>query len=138
MNTEKDDFVYAHGKYWDYDAPTLKLTLYDRMLEIGLGRSKQKGSFNKFVAPDKVDLTKPGVTVTEFDPPLEVNLGDRLEFMARIDYTDDYRDPRKGIRNILYYDRQTASSSSEPSFDVITNDLQVYIPMLEKAHWFST
>ena len=133
MNTEKDDFVYAHGKYWDYDAPTLKLTLYDRMLEIGLGRSKQKGSFNKFVAPDKVDLTKPGVTVTEFDPPLEVNLGDRLEFMARIDYTDDYRDPRKGIRNILYYDRQTASSSSEPSFDVITNDLQVYIPMLEKS-----
>ena len=39
MNTEKDDFVYAHGKYWDYDAPTLKLTLYDRMLEIGLGLS---------------------------------------------------------------------------------------------------
>ena len=102
------------------------------MLELGLGRSKQKGSFEKFVAPDD-DLTKQGVTVTEFDPPLEVNLGDRLEFMARIDYTDDYRDPRKGIRNILYLDKQTASSSSEPSFDVITNDLQVYIPFLEKS-----
>jgi outer membrane protein assembly factor BamA len=133
MDTEKDDFVYALGKYWEYDAPTFKLTLYDRMLELGLGRSKQKGSFEKFVAPDDDDLTKQGVTVTEFDPPLEVNLGDRLEFMARIDYTDDYRDPRKGIRNILYLDRQTASSSSEPSFDVITNDLQIYIPFLEKS-----
>ena len=62
-----------------------------------------------------------------------MNFGDKLEFTARIDYTDDYRDPRKGIRNILYLDRQTSSSSSDPSFDVITNDLQVYIPVLEKS-----
>ena len=133
MNTEKNDFVYALGNYWEYDAPTFKLTLYDRMLELGLGRSKQKGRFEKFVAPDDDDLTKQGVTVTEFDPALEVNFGDKLEFTARIDYTDDYRDPRKGIRNILYLDRQTSSSNSEPTFDVITNDLQFYIPFLEKS-----
>ena len=133
MNTEKNDFVYALGNYWEYDAPTLKLTLYDRMLELGLGRSKQKGRFEKFVAPDSDDLTKQGDTITEFDPALEVNFGEKIEFSARIDYTDDYRDPRKGVRNILYLDRQTASSSSEPSFDVITNDLQFYIPFLEKS-----
>ena len=133
MNTEKNDFVYALGNYWEYDAPTFKLTLYDRMLELGLGRSKQKGRFEKFVAPDSDDLTKQGDTITEFDPALEVNFGEKLEFSARIDYTDDYRDPRKGVRNILYLDRQTASSSSEPSFDVITNDLQLYIPFLEKS-----
>tara|TARA_Y100000748_G_scaffold141100_1_gene118354 strand:+ start:78 stop:1358 length:1281 start_codon:yes stop_codon:yes gene_type:complete len=133
MNTEKNDFVYALGNYWEYDAPTFKLTLYDRMLELGLGRSKQKGRFEKFVAPDTDDLTKQGDTITEFDPALEVNFGEKLEFSARIDYTDDYRDPRKGVRNILYLDRQTASSSSEPSFDVITNDLQFYIPFLEKS-----
>ena len=132
MNTEKNDFVYALGNYWEYDAPTFKLTLYDRMLELGLGRSKQKGRFEKFVAPDSDDLTKQGDTITEFDPALEVNFGEKLEFSARIDFTDDYRDPRKGVRNILYLDRQTASSSSEPSFDVITNDLQFYIPFLEK------
>ena len=133
MNTEKNDFVYALGNYWEYDAPTFKLTLYDRMLELGLGRSKQKGRFEKFVAPDSDDLTKQGDTITEFDPALEVNFGEKLEFSARIDFTDDYRDPRKGVRNILYLDRQTASSSSEPSFDVITNDLQFYIPFLEKS-----
>ena len=133
MNTEKNDFVYALGNYWEYDAPTFKLTLYERMLELGLGRSKQKGRFEKFVAPDSDDLTKQGDTITEFDPALEVNFGEKLEFSARIDYTDDYRDPRKGVRNILYLDRQTASSSSEPSFDVITNDLQFYIPFLEKS-----
>ena len=133
MNTEKNDFVYALGNYWEYDAPTFKLTLYDRMLELGLGRSKQKGRFEKFVAPDDDDLTKQGETRVTFDPAREVNFGDKLEFTARIDYTDDYRDPRKGIRNILYLDRQTASSSSEPSFDVITNDLQFYIPFLEKS-----
>ena len=133
MNTEKNDFVYALGNYWEYDAPTFKLTLYDRMLELGLGRSKQKGRFEKFVAPDSDDLTKQGDTITEFDPALEVNFGEKLEFSARIDYTDDYRDPRKGVRNILYLDRQTASSSSEPSFDNITNDLQFYIPFLEKS-----
>ena len=133
MNTEKNDFVYALGNYWEYDAPTFKLTLYDRMLELGLGRSKQKGRFEKFVAPDSDDLTKQGDTITKFDPALEVNFGEKLEFSARIDFTDDYRDPRKGVRNILYLDRQTASSSSEPSFDVITNDLQFYIPFLEKS-----
>jgi len=133
MITEKNDFVYALGNYWEYDAPTFKLTLYDRMLELGLGRSKQKGRFEKFVAPDGDDLTKQGDTITEFNPALEVNFGEKLEFSARIDYTDDYRDPRKGVRNILYLDRQTASSSSEPSFDVITNDLQFYIPFLEKS-----
>ena len=133
MNTEKNDFVYALGNYWEYDAPTFKLTLYDRMLELGLGRSKQKGRFEKFVAPASDDLTKQGDTITKFDPALEVNFGEKLEFSARIDYTDDYRDPRKGVRNILYLDRQTASSSSEPSFDVITNDLQFYIPFLEKS-----
>ncbi|GIT09507.1 MAG: hypothetical protein CM1200mP30_31370 [Pseudomonadota bacterium] len=96
MNTEKDDFVYALGNYWEYDAPTFKLTLFDRMLELGFGRSKQKGRFEKFIAPDDDDLTKQGVTVTEFDPPLEVNFGDKLEFTQNRLY-GDYRDPRKGF-----------------------------------------
>ena len=39
----------------------------------------------------------------------------------------------KEIRNSLFIDRQTATSSSEPSFDVVTNDLQIYIPVLEKS-----
>ena len=56
MDTEKNDFVYAFGKYWEYDAPTFKLTLYNRMLELGLGKSKQKGSFDKFVYPGTTNL----------------------------------------------------------------------------------
>ena len=133
MDTEKNDFKYAIGNYWDFDAPTFKLTFYDRMLEFGLGLNKQKGKFEKFVAPDEDDPTKQGETVATFDPPLEQTISDKIEFSTRIDYTDDYKDPRKGIRNIFYYDVQNASKDSEPSFDVVTNDLQIYVPVLEKS-----
>ena len=133
MDTEKNDFKYAIGNYWDFDAPTFKLTFYDRMLEFGLGLNKQKGKFEKFVAPDEDDPTKQGETVATFDPPLEQTISDKIEFSARIDYTDDYKDPRKGIRNIFYYDIQNASKDSDPSFDVVTNDLQIYVPVLEKS-----
>ena len=133
MDTEKNDFKYAIGNYWDFDAPTFKLTFYDRMLEFGLGLNKQKGKFEKFVAPDEDDPTKQGETVATFDPPLEQTISDKVEFSTRIDYTDDYKDPRKGIRNIFYYDIQNASKDSDPSFDVVTNDLQIYVPVLEMS-----
>ncbi len=56
------------------------------------------------MAPDPEDSTKQGETVAIYNPPLEQTLSDKIEFSARIDYTDDYKDPRKGIRNIFYYD----------------------------------
>ena len=133
MNTSKNDFMYGIGNSWDLNAPTLKLTFMDRMLEIGLGINKQSGTFQKFVNPDESDPTKQGETVATFDPGLEINIANKIEFSTRIDFTDDYKDPRKGIRNSLFIDRQTATSSSEPSFDVVTNDLQIYIPVLEKS-----
>jgi len=133
MNTSKYDFKYGIGNSWDLDSPTLKLIFMDRMLEIGLGFNKQSGKFQKFVAPDENDPTKQGETVATFDPGLEINIANKIEFNTRIDYTDDYRDPRKGIRNSLFLDRQTATISSEPSFDVVTNDLQIYFPVLEKS-----
>ena len=133
MNTSKNDFKYGIGNSWDLNAPTLKLTFMDRMLEIGLGINKQSGTFQKFVNPDESDPTKQGETVAIFDPGLEINIANKIEFSTRIDFTDDYKDPRRGIRNSLFIDRQTAKTSSEPSFDVVTNDLQIYIPVLEKS-----
>ena len=133
MDSEKNDFYYGIGSYWDFNAPTFKLTFYDRMLEIGLGLNQQKGKFDKLVEPDPDDPTKQGDTVVSYDPPLEQTLSDKIEFSVRLDYTDDYKDPRKGIRNIFYYDVQNASKDSEPSFDVVTNDLQIYVPVLEKS-----
>ena len=133
MDSEKNDFYYGIGSYWDFNAPTLKLTFYDRMLEFGLGLNQQKGRFDKIVSPDPDDPTKQGETVATYDPPREQTLSDKIEFSVRIDYTDDYKDPRKGIRNIFYYDVQNASKDSDPSFDVVTNDLQIYIPVLEKS-----
>ena len=133
MNTLKNDFQYGIGNSYDLNAPTLKLTFIDRMLEIGIGINKQSGTFQKFVNPDENDPTKQGETVATFDPGLEINIANKIEFSIRIDFTDDYKDPRKGIRNSLFIDRQTAKISSEPSFDVVTNDLQIYIPVLEKS-----
>jgi len=133
MNTSKNDFKYGIGNSWDLNSPTLKLIFMDRMLEIGLGFNKQSGKFQKFVAPDENDPTKQGETVASFEPGLEINIANKIEFSTRLDYTDDYRDPRKGIRNSLFLDRQTATTTSEPSFDVVTNDLQIYIPVLEKS-----
>jgi len=133
MNTSKYDFKYGIGNSWDLDAPTIRLTFLKKMLEIGLGYNKQSGTFQKFVSPDSDDPTKQGETVAKFDPGLEINIANKIEFSTKLDYTDDYKDPRKGIRNTLFLDRQTASASSEPSFDVITNDLQIYFPVLEKS-----
>ena len=133
MDTSKYDFKYGIGNSWDLDAPTIKLTFFEKMLEIGLGYNKQSGTFQKFVSPDSEDHTKQGETVATFDPGLEINISNKVELSAKIDYTDDYKDPRKGIRNTLFFDRQSATIDSEPSFDVITNDLQVYFPILEKS-----
>ena len=133
MNTKKEDFYYGVGKFWDWNNPELKLTFDERKYEFGLGTSKQVGRFNKFVAPDPDDTSKQGTTITEFDSPYERVLADQIQFSATIDYTDDYRDPRIGIRYQLFFDKQSASSISEPSFDVITNELQYYVPLLKKS-----
>jgi len=133
MDTSKYDFKYGIGNSWDLDAPTIRLTFLEKMLEIGLGYNKQSGTFQKFVSPDSDDPTKQGETVATFDPGLEINIANKIEFSAKLDYTDDYKDPRKGIRNTLFLDRQTATTNSEPSFDVVTNDLQIYFPVLEKS-----
>ena len=103
------------------------------MFEIGLGYNRQSGTFQKFISPDTDAPTKQGETVATFDPGLEINIANKIELSAKIDYTDDYKDPRKGIRNTLFLDRQSATIDSEPSFDVITNDLQIYFPVLEKS-----
>lgn len=133
MDTSKYDFKYGIGNSWDLDAPTIKLTFFDKIFEMGLGYNKQSGTFQKFVSPDDDDPTKQGETVSTFDPGLKINIANKIELSAKLDYTDDYKDPRKGIRNTLFLDRQTATTNSEPSFDVVTNDLQIYFPVLEKS-----
>ena len=48
-----------------------------------------------------------------------------------LDLTDDYMDPHKGIAFNVHYQKQPKIKANDPSFYVLSNNMSLYMPMLE-------
>jgi len=121
MDTQKDDFTIVELNSLRFTGPELKLTLYDRRLDFTFGMEKQKGK--------TVGLRDSnGNLIVQLNPPL-VSETETVFYGVQIDLTDDFQDPRKGIRIHLQNRSTPASDPDDAEFDVTNYNATFYIPV---------
>lgn len=122
MNTKKDDYVLGdfqnyNGKYAD-----LTLSLFERRLELHYVKNSQSGEVAGLRDVD-------GNVLVTFDPPSKFE-GESKGVAMQVDYTDDFFDPREGVRFAMGRNLPDGrNSSAEPEFYVLDIMLNGYIPM---------
>ncbi|MCZ6556664.1 MAG: hypothetical protein O7A69_02675, partial [SAR324 cluster bacterium] len=121
MDTQKNDFNIVELSSLQFTAPELTLTFFDRRLDFTVGLEKQKG---KTVALRDSN----GNLIVQLAEPL-VSETESTFYGVQIDLTDDFQDPRKGIRLHLQNRSTPAADPDEAEFDVTNFNATFYIPV---------
>ena len=124
MDTDKNDYSLLDISTYKNQQFGLDLTFYDRRLTFTVNRSIAKGELDTIRDPD-------GVVITEFTNPYTFS-SYQTTWAVQLDLTDDYQDPRDGIRLNLRFQDEPADSSDDPDFYVTELDASWYLPM--RAH----
>ncbi|MDH5561409.1 MAG: hypothetical protein OEY59_11220 [Deltaproteobacteria bacterium] len=125
MNTLKDDYYLVEvDKVQSYQAQ-LRLSLFDRKFEAFARQWKQKVRIVNV-------LDAEGNSITGFSQEAEMQAGN-AGFV--VDYTDDWQDPRKGVRAWITRSESPPESNLSPDFYVMDVNLGFYIPMGQNSTW---
>lgn len=124
MNTSSNDYILADLDRNDFYGARLTYTLFDRRLEFyGLiYRNK-----SKLAAIRDRDGT---LIQSAIDSTLSES--ENITYGLRLDLTDDYVDPRRGVRLESNLWHSPPSSSDKPDFDIIELNLSGYLPVGER------
>ena len=122
-NTNKTDFNIMDLSVVKNNNAGLKLTFYDRRLNFNY-------SYSQFEYQIDAIKDNNGKLITTFGKPF-INSGDSERFSASLDLTDDYLDPRKGLRLDVSYQDHKADTLKEPDYSTLDFNLLGYIPMRE-------
>jgi outer membrane protein assembly factor BamA len=121
MDTDANDYVLAELDRNDFSGARLTYSLYDRRLE-----------FYGLVYRNKSRLAairdQEGNLIQFADDPGS-DTSESVTYGVRFDLTDDYTDPRKGIRFETSIWHSPASDRSNPDYDILELNLTGYIPM---------
>ena len=121
MNSDKDEYSLLDIRPYKQQNYGLNLTFYDRRLTFAVNRKLSEGKFDAFRDPD-------GNITSTFDEPYEIrNNGTRWSLQA--DLTDDYQDPRVGLRINLSFQDSPANSKDDADFYVTELDTSYYAPL---------
>lgn len=120
-NTSEDDFTILDLSVADELAAELNLTFYNRRLNFYY-------SYRDFEYQIDAILDNEGGLITSLGQPY-TNSESSDSFRVSIDLTDDYLDPRKGIRFDLDYQDHKAISSNDPDFYTLDYKILGYIPI---------
>jgi len=124
MNTSADDYVLAELDRSDFTGARLTWTLFDRRLEFyGLVYSNRARlaairdrDGNLIQAATDSDLAR----------------SDSYTYGLRLDLTDDYVDPRRGMRVESSLWHSPPDNDDAPDFDILELNLTAYIPVRER------
>ena len=126
MNTDKNDFRLIELGDTEYYGGRLTATFFDRRFEIYSawyqGASKLKSIRDK----------EGNVIVEAQNAPRRT--GHTMLYGSRLDLTDDYSDPRRGIRFDVTRS-QSPSSDSGPDFYVMDYNTTAYVPIGRRSTW---
>lgn len=120
MLTSKDDYVLAELDRSDFTGGRLTYTAFDRRLEL-YGLVYKNESRLAAIRDRDGDLIQ--ATVNS-----ELNQSDTFTYGIRLDFTDDYIDPRQGIRFESSVWHSPPDTDNDPDFDIIELNLTGYIP----------
>ncbi|MDH4224434.1 MAG: hypothetical protein OEW12_02170 [Deltaproteobacteria bacterium] len=127
MSSGKKDYQVFEVNKANSRYGNLTLTLFDRMFELSHFEQRQDVALTRILDPEGNELQK-------IDPPAEISFKSS-QSKIQLDYTDDYYDPRVGVRLWAaqsYSPRQTAN---EPSYYVLDKSITGYIPVGAYSTW---
>jgi outer membrane protein assembly factor BamA len=120
MTTRKNDYNLAEVSY-EYNAIRLTSTFWERRLEAYLESLQDEPRIRRF-------RDSSGTVISSFAEPLSIyetfTTGN-----VRLDLTDDYVDPRRGIRLDAQYRDVPRADPTQPDAYVVTAQAQGYVPL---------
>lgn len=120
-NTDADDYTLLDVSVANESNIELNLTFYERRLNLYY-------SYSDFEYQIDAIRDNNGVIITSFGQPFTgSDTNERLR--ASIDITDDYLDPRKGLRFDIAYQDTKADNINEPDFYTLDYNILGYIPV---------
>ena len=127
MESEKDDFNIIVGNKFEMDIFKVSLSLFERRLEAALLSQTQYGESHKI-------LDSKGNLLNEIDPP-QTFQGKKEGIELQLDWTDDFKDPRTGLRPKSTYDLNTSEDAGSPEYYLTSYGLTFYQPVFGESTW---
>ncbi|MBU3914022.1 hypothetical protein KKA14_00635, partial [bacterium] len=128
VDTDKDEFSYLQLSKVGESRVNATLGFFDKRLEFFWSYGKYTHEISKI-------RDNEGDVIYEYDNPDESS-SEHTSYGIRIDYTDDYLDPRKGVR---FYAGNSSSppddKDRDPDYYVMDYVFQAYIPFGESSTW---
>ncbi len=121
MNSGKSDYTLLDLNQVDSASGQIRLTLWERRLELSAGREKQKIAVVSIRGSD-------GHLISQLDEPYRQTTSSQF-VGGQLDYTDDYADPRVGVRLGVTVKHTPPASPVEADFDVQDFRLNGYVPL---------
>ena len=125
MVTEKEDFSVAVGDLYINQEPSVTLTVWERRLELNYALRHQEGRTTEIRTPEG-DLISSSVQTFE---------SDSTKLSMLLDLTDDYNDPRSGLRLEQSREQFLSAKDTDSDYEVLTSNLTAYIPIGEESTW---
>lgn len=121
MNSEKDDYNVMEVADAKFNWGRATLTFDQRRVELFASYSEMLMQVEKVRNPD-------GDIIAEVENPEQTrNINMKVGF--RYDNTDDFLDPRVGVRLELVYNSSPAEKADQPEYYIFDRNLQGYIPV---------
>ncbi len=127
MESKKNDFNIMVGNLFVSKVRRATLTFLDRHFEIYAQVDHTNGEVNAI----KNYQDQPLAEFTQGQPFTKEIRSKGMMF----DFTDDYNDPRKGIRLEQIELQNTAPDAGAPQFKEIYNKVSAYVPVFENSTW---
>ena len=121
MNTSADDFILAELDHAVFNGARLTYTMYDRRFEF-YGVLYKNESRLSAIRDNDGNLIQSTLNS-------ETRTSDTYTYGMRLDLTDDYIDPRRGIRVETSLWHTPPSDDDSPDYDIVELNLTGYIPM---------
>ena len=119
--TSKNEFTLLDVTLARNQTIELNLTFYDRRLNFLYQHMDQEFELEAIRDHD-------GDLIIELDEPYRGKESNET-FGVYVDLTDDYLDPRKGMRFGLHYQDQPKAKADDPSYYLLNYNMSLYLPM---------
>ena len=128
MDTEKDEHTQLELNKVLGTEGAIRLTLFNRRLELYAGTYNQEAGITTIRDSD-------GELIQEF-PEAYVSKSESTVMGIKLDFTDDYQDPKLGIRiEATLQPHPPDKAGVDPDYNVLNKSLSIYVPIGDDHTW---
>lgn len=127
INSDKNAFTFMEASKLKSTMTEGTITLWDRRIEITGKKETNSVNISAIRNSD-------GDIISELDEPFKQDSSNET-IGIKIDLTDDFQDPHKGIRFNIERTSSERQDDSDPNFYVINKTIDLYIPIGNTSTW---